>query len=45
MITIGLADNPAANSNAIADWPLLNALLNTASGASWCRFTTGAALA
>jgi len=29
-------------SDAIADWPLLNALLNTASGASWFRFTTAA---
>jgi len=29
-------------SDAIADWPLLNALVNTASGATWCRFTTGA---
>jgi len=29
-------------SDAIADWPLLNALLNTASGASWCQYTTAA---
>ena len=28
-------------SNAIADWPVLNALLNTASGASWVSFHHG----
>ena len=28
-------------SDAIADWPLLNALLNTASGASWVSFHHG----
>jgi len=28
-------------SDAVSDWPLLNALLNTASGATWCRFITG----
>ena len=28
-------------SDAIADWPLLNALLNTASGASWVSFHNG----
>lgn len=29
-------------SDAVSDWPLLNALLNTASGATWCRCTTAA---
>jgi len=28
-------------SDAIADWPILNALLNTASGASWVSFHNG----
>ena len=28
-------------SDAIADWPLLNALLNTASGASWVSIHNG----
>jgi urocanate hydratase len=28
-------------SDAIADWPVLNALLNTASGASWVSFHHG----
>ena len=28
-------------SDAIADWPILNALLNTASGATGCRFHHG----
>ena len=28
-------------SDAIADWPLLNALVNTASGASWVSFHHG----
>src|SRR2546429_2657769 len=28
-------------SNAIADWPILNALLNTASGAGWVSFHHG----
>ena len=28
-------------SDAIADWPLLNALLNTSSGASWVSFHHG----
>lgn len=28
-------------SDAIADWPVLNALLNTASGASWVSFHNG----
>ncbi|MCZ6537374.1 MAG: urocanate hydratase, partial [Gammaproteobacteria bacterium] len=28
-------------SDAVADWPVLNALLNTASGASWVRFHHG----
>jgi urocanate hydratase len=32
----GSADSPVPDgSDAIADWPLLNALLNTASGATW----------
>ncbi len=30
-----------AGSDAIADWPILNALLNTASGASWVSFHHG----
>jgi urocanate hydratase len=29
------------SSDAIADWPVLNALLNTASGASWVSFHNG----
>jgi urocanate hydratase len=28
-------------SDAIADWPILNALLNTASGATWVSFHHG----
>src|SRR5699024_3258315 len=28
-------------SDAVADWPLLNAMLNTASGASWVSFHHG----
>src|ERR1051325_4203344 len=28
-------------SDAVADWPILNALLNTASGASWLSFHHG----
>jgi urocanate hydratase len=28
-------------SDAVADWPILNALLNTASGASWVSFHNG----
>ncbi len=32
-------------SDAIADWPILNALLNTAAGAPGCRSTTAAASA
>jgi urocanate hydratase len=28
-------------SDAVADWPVLNALLNTASGASWVSFHHG----
>jgi urocanate hydratase len=28
-------------SDAIADWPLLNALINTANGASWVSFHHG----
>jgi urocanate hydratase len=31
----------ADGSDAIADWPLLNALLNTASGASWVSIHNG----
>jgi urocanate hydratase len=30
-------------SDAIADWPLLNALVNTAAGASWISYITGVA--
>jgi len=29
-------------SDAVSDWPLLNALLNTANGATWYRFITAA---
>ena len=32
-------------SDAVSDWPLLNALLNTAGGATWVRSTTAAASA
>ena len=28
-------------SDAVADWPILNALLNTASGATWVSFHQG----
>jgi urocanate hydratase len=35
--TEGMVDG----SDAIADWPILNALLNTASGASWVSFHHG----
>ena len=28
-------------SDAVADWPILNALVNTASGASWVSFHQG----
>jgi len=35
--TEGLRDS----SDAIADWPILNALLNTAAGASWVSFHNG----
>jgi urocanate hydratase len=31
----------ADGSDAIADWPLLNALVNTASGASWVSIHSG----
>jgi urocanate hydratase len=31
----------ADGSDAIADWPLLNAMLNTASGASWVSIHNG----
>ena len=30
-----------SNSDAIADWPLLNALINTAAGASWVSIHNG----
>jgi len=32
-------------SDAVSDWPLLNALLNTASGASWVSFHHGGGVA
>jgi urocanate hydratase len=32
-------------SDAVADWPLLNALLNTASGASWVSIHNGGGVA
>ena len=32
-------------SDAVSDWPLLNAMLNVAGGATWCRCTTAAAWA
>src|SRR2546421_7807643 len=35
--TVGMADG----SDAIADWPLLNALVNTAAGASWISIHNG----
>ena len=31
----------ADGSDAVSDWPLLNALLNTASGATWVSFHHG----
>jgi urocanate hydratase len=34
-------EDMADGSDAIADWPVLNALLNTASGASWVSFHHG----
>ncbi|HET6616477.1 MAG TPA: urocanate hydratase [Gemmatimonadota bacterium] len=34
-------EDMADGSDAIADWPILNALLNTASGASWVSFHHG----
>jgi urocanate hydratase len=34
-------ENMKDSSDAIADWPLLNALLNTASGASWVSIHNG----
>jgi urocanate hydratase len=34
-------ESMADGSDAIADWPLLNALLNTASGASWVSIHHG----
>jgi urocanate hydratase len=34
-------ESMADGSDAISDWPLLNALLNTASGATWVSFHHG----
>ena len=34
-------ENMKDGSDAVADWPILNALLNTASGASWVSFHHG----
>ncbi len=34
-------ENMKDTSDAVADWPILNALLNTASGASWVSFHNG----
>ena len=34
-------ESMADGSDAVADWPILNALLNTASGASWVSFHHG----
>ena len=34
-------EDMADGSDAIADWPLLNALLNTSSGASWVSIHNG----
>jgi urocanate hydratase len=34
-------ENMRDGSDAVADWPILNALLNTASGASWVSFHHG----
>jgi urocanate hydratase len=34
-------ENMQDGSDAIADWPILNALLNTAAGASWVSFHHG----
>ena len=34
-------EDMADGSDAVADWPILNALLNTASGASWVAFHHG----
>ncbi|HEX5834484.1 MAG TPA: urocanate hydratase [Pyrinomonadaceae bacterium] len=34
-------ENMKDGSDAVADWPILNALLNTASGASWISFHHG----
>src|SRR5258708_23204381 len=36
-------ENLKDGSDAVADWPILNALLNTASGASWVSFHHGGA--
>ena len=35
------ADSAASCSDAVSDWPLLNALLNTASGATWVSLHHG----
>jgi urocanate hydratase len=37
----GATESMKDGSDAIADWPVLNALLNTASGASWVSFHNG----
>ena len=37
----GATENLRDASDAIADWPILNALLNTASGASWVSVQSG----
>src|SRR4029434_6656605 len=34
-------ESMADGSDAVSDWPLLNALLNTAAGATWVSFHTG----
>ena len=36
-----LRDNTQAGTDAVSDWPLLNALLNTASGATWVSLHHG----
>ena len=34
-------ENMADGSDAVSDWPILNALLNTANGATWVNFHDG----
>jgi urocanate hydratase len=34
-------ENMKDGSDAVADWPILNALINTAGGASWVSFHSG----